>query len=115
MIMEGKYIFAIVILGLFFLLIFVSFAFLEYARIKDEKLQAWIDERYADKDLNKPDYDHIMSDEEIPAVQTVQEAVAEVNDIDEDVVDDESIPIDTYGKIDIEGIEEITGNYEGNK
>lgn len=110
--MEGKYIFAIVVLGIFFLLIFVSFAFLEYGRIKEDKLQAWINERYANNELNKPDYDTVAEEEEIP-VQAVQESGIDEKVIDEDTADDEKVPDESYGKIDVEGIEEITGNYNG--
>lgn len=114
--MDGKYIFAIVILGLFFLLILVSFAFLEYSRVKAEKLQNWISERYSNKDFNRPDYDHVSSDEEIPVVQVVQDVINEVNVADEESVEEVPPEIDdSYGKIDVEGIEEITGNYNGDK
>ena len=108
--MEFKYIFAIVVLGVFFLLIFVSFAVLEHGRVKDEKLQAWISEWYRSKKVNKYDYDAEQV-EEIP-VQKVEAVANEVADTVEDVEDE--VPVeDPYGKIDIEGIEEITGNYKG--
>ena len=114
--MDGKYIFAIVILALFFLLILISFAFLEYARIKNNKLQAWINERYENKDLNRPDYDHFTADEDVPAVQTVQDTANDANGADTDDVEEVQPNIeDTFGKIDLEGIEEITGNYTGDK
>lgn len=113
--MDGKYIFALVILGLFFLLILISFAFLEYLRKKDEKLQAWINDWYANNDLNKPDYDNITAEEEIP-VQSVQETVYEAVDTNEETEEDDLPNLDeAYGKIDVEGIEEITGNYDGSK
>ena len=48
--MEGKYIFAIIILGIFFVLILISLAFLELKRKSDARLQAWINERYANDD-----------------------------------------------------------------
>ena len=109
--MEAKYIFALIVLGVFFLLIFISFAFLERGRIKDEKLQAWIREQYNKKITKQYDYDSegeeefSVQDAVIPenADDTVEEEVAEVH-ID-----------DPYGKIDIEGIEEITGTYNGDK
>lgn len=110
--MDGKYIFAIIVLSVFFLLILISFAFLEYGRNKQSKLQAWINERYADKDLNSIDYDTVMSDEEIP------EQRAQTTEAVSDEADDEEIPKnleEVYGKIEVEGIEEITGNYDGNK
>lgn len=112
--MDGKYIFAIVILGLFFLLILVSFAFLEFARIKEERLQNWINERYSNKDLNKFDYDTAPDDDEITE-QAVPELVNEFAEVNEETVDAEPDLDGSYGKIDVEGIEEITGNYNGNK
>ena len=114
--MDGRYIFAIVILGVFFLLILVSFAFLEYARIKNNKLQDWINERYDNKDLNRPDYDHITADDDIFPVQTVQETASEVDENKEETEEEVLQNIeDSFGKIDLEGIEEITGNYNGDK
>ena len=109
--MEAKYIFAIIVLGVFFLLIFVAFAVLERGRIKDEKLQSWISERYNNKELKVHDYDS-ADDEEIPPEKTEAEAI-------EDQTEEEG-PVEVnrdeaYGKIDIEGIEEITGNYKGDK
>lgn len=109
--MEFKYIFAIAVLGVFFLLIFISFAFLEYGRIKEEKLQAWIVEQYSIKKVKNYEYAEDNGEE----ISTQSPEAAAVN---EDV-EEESIPEvhldDPYGKIDIEGIEEITGNYNGDK
>ncbi len=114
--MDGKYIFALIILGLFFLLILVSFAFLEYSRIKENKLQAWINKIHENKSMNRPDYDHFTADEEIPDLQSVQETVTEIDDAEEQNEEKAASNIDeTYGKIDLEGIEEITGNYNGDK
>ena len=109
--MEFKYIFAIVILSVFLLLIFISFAILELGRIKDEKLQVWIIEQYKRDVVNKFDYD-AENDEEIPLPE--MKAVEDEPDIEDDDVADVHIE-DPYGKIDIEGIEEITGNYNGDK
>ena len=110
--MEFKYIFAIVVLGIFFLLIFVSFAVLERGKIKDEKLQTWIRELYASREVNKYDYDAEELDEiPLPKLETVtDDAVDKAEEVKEDVHID-----DPYGKIDIEGIEEITGTYNGDK
>lgn len=113
--MDGKYIFALIVLGVFFLLMFVSFALLEYGRIKDQKLQAWISEQYKKKNVKKYDYD-ADEDEPIPAREAA--VTDEVDDIGEVPVAETTVekPIDeTYGKIDVEGIEEITGNYNGDK
>ena len=107
--MEAKYIFALIVLGMFFILIFISFAFLELGRVREERLQAWVSERYSDKNINKRDYE---SDDSVEVTPIKAETVAD------DVVDEEEppaeVPIeDPYAKIDIEGIEEITGNYKG--
>ena len=113
--MEGKYIFALIVLGVFFLLMFVSFALLEYGRIKDQKLRAWISEQYNKKDVKKYDYDSADGDELIPA-RKAETVTDEVDDADEVAVAEAPVekPIDeAYGKIDVEGIEEITGNYNG--
>lgn len=110
--MEFKYIFAIVVLGIFFLLIFVSFAVLEHGKIKDEKLQAWIKDLYSSREVKKFDYDSEELDEiPLPKIET---ATDEVTDTAEEETEDVHID-DPYGKIDIEGIEEITGNYNGDK
>ena len=114
--MEGKYIFALIVLGVFFLLMFVSFAILEYGRIKEQKLQAWISEQYNKKDVKKYDYDADEDDEPVPAREA---AVADdVEEVDEVTAAEPPVAkaIDeAYGKIDVEGIEEITGNYNGDK
>ena len=110
--MDGRYIFAIVILGVFFLLIFVSFAVLEYGRIREAKLQEWISEQYDSKEVHKYDYDTEGEDELFPEQETA--ATEEVADVGEEI--DEDAPVeDTFGKIEVEGIEEITGNYNGDK
>ena len=109
--MEFKYIFAIAVLGVFFLLIFISFAFLEYGRIKEEKLQAWIMEQYSNEKVKDYEYAEDNS-EEISSQSSESDSVKEEKE-------EESVPElhldDPYGKIDIEGIEEITGNYNGDK
>ena len=111
--MEGKYIFALIVLGVFFLLIFVSFALLEYGRIKEEKLQSWIDEQYDSKEVKKYDYD-TEDENDLFSEQKAEAVSEEVSDIVEEVPENVTIE-DVYGKIDVEGIEEITGNYKGDK
>ena len=108
--MEFKYIFAIIVLCIFFLLIFISFAILEYGRVKEEKLQAWIMEQYSSEGVKN--YEYAADDEEIPS-QTA-ETVEEKEDIEEEIPPEAHLD-DPYGKIDIEGIEEITGTYNGDK
>lgn len=110
--MEWKYIFAIVVLISFFLLVLVSFAFLEYGRIKEERLQAWIKERYADKDLNKYDYDNVTSDDEVVA-HSVDETQTDDAESKEEPVEEVQQVQAVPDKLEVEGIEEITGNYNG--
>lgn len=111
--MNGKYIFAIVVLAVFFVLIFISFAILEYGRIRRDKLQSWIDDQYNSKDVHKYDYDAEDEEDLIP-VRKMESLVEDVKKASEKVTDDTPAD-DTYGKIDVEGIEEITGNYNGDK
>ena len=111
--MDAKYIFAIVVLGVFFVLIFISFALLEYGRIRRDKLQAWISEQYNSKDVHKYDYDAEDEEDLIPE-RKMENIVEEVKKSSEKVADD-SPADETFGKIDLEGIEEITGNYNGDK
>ena len=108
--MEFKYIFAIAVLGIFLLLIFISFALLERGRIRGEKLQSWIMEQF--NSANVKNYEYDADDEEISEQTT--EAVVEKEDIEEESSPEVQLD-DPYGKIDIEGIEEITGNYNGDK
>ena len=110
--MEAKYIFAIVVLGVFFIVIFFSFVLLEYGRIKEAKLQAWINEQYDSKEVKKYDYD--ATDEDEPIIVQKAAVVDEAKDADEEVKADVSVE-DAYGKIDVEGIEEITGTYKGDE
>ena len=111
--MEGKYIVAIVVLAVFFVLIFISFAVLEYGRIRKDKLQAWINAQYDSKLVHKYDYDAEDEEDLIP-VQKMENIAEEVKKSSEKVAEDAHAD-DTYGKIDVEGIEEITGNYKGDK
>ena len=110
--MEAKYIFAIVILGVFFIVIFFSFVFLEYGRVKEAKLQAWIDEQYDSKEVKKYDYDSTDEDEliAVPKATVADEVTDELEEVKPEITKE-----DAYGKIDLEGIEEITGNYNGDK
>ncbi|GEM_PF-4558400 len=114
--MEGKYIFAIIILGIFFVLILISLAFLELKRKSDARLQAWINERYANDDLNNFDYDTVSAEEELSNQSIREENNVEIIAPEEVAKQNEEpeIPVsDSYGKIEVEGIEEITGNYNG--
>ena len=109
--MDPKYIFAIVALSLFFVLFIIFFAMLARKRRMEARLQAWLYEVYSDKNLIKMDYDSADEDEPVQSL-TVSAADAapaqdEKKEAEEPVKTDE-----LYGKIEIEGIEEITGNYK---
>lgn len=110
--MEPKYIVAIVALSVFFVLFIIFFILLARRRKMEAKLQAWLYEVYSDKNLIKMDYDSANDDE---SVQTVQGAVrrAEMNmDANQEESDEVQLKIEeAFNKIEIEGIEEITGNY----
>ena len=97
--MDAKYIFAIVILGVFFVLIFVSFAFLEYGRIKEQKLRAWINELYDSKEVKKYDYDADDEDDGILEQET-ESSAGEVEDSDEEIAEVEQF-VEAFDKIDV--------------
>ena len=109
--MEPKYIVAIVALGVFLILFLVFFVLLARRRKTEAKLQAWLQEVYSDKNLIKLDYEDVAGDE---IAQTADRTVRQAGDIDY-VTRDESEEVqsseDAYAKIEAEGIEEITGNY----
>lgn len=112
--MEPKYIFAIVALSLFLVLFIIFFAMLAHKRKMEAKLQAWLYEVYSDKNLVKMDYD--MSEEDEP-IQPVRNSAAlpesETKEESGDGNEEVQLKIDEfYDKIEIEGIEEITGNYK---
>lgn len=111
--MEAKYIVAIVVLGVFLMIMFVSVVILERGHIKDVKLRTWIREQYSSEDVRKHDYDSEEDSEEIPEQETETAAEEPLEAVEEDV--EEEPPEEVYGKIDVEGIEEITGNYNGDK
>lgn len=113
--MEPKYIFAIVALGLFAFLFLIFFALLAHRRKMEAKLQAYLYEVYSDRNLIKSDYD--FSGEESPQSFVVREARTADTEIFEEEKDgmQQLRMEDIYGKIEIEGIEEITGNYNPNK
>ncbi len=105
--MDPKYIFAIVALSLFFVLFIIFFAMLARKRRMEARLQAWLYEVYSDKNLIKMDYDSADEDEPVQSV-TVSAADASPAQ-DEKKEAEEAVKTDElYGKIEIEGIEEIT-------
>ena len=110
--MEPKYIVAIVAVGLFAFLFLIFFILLAHRRRMEAKLQAYLYEVYSDKNLIKSDYD--FSDDEVVQPFVVREArTSEHEDYKEENEDIQQLKMeDIYGKIDSEGIEEITGNYK---
>ena len=109
--MEPKYIFAIVAVSVFAFLFLIFFILLARRRKMEAKLQAYLYELYSDKNLVKRDYD--FSGEETPHSFVVREERSADGEKFEDEKDDmQQIKMeDIYGKIEVEGIEEITGNY----
>lgn len=108
--MEPKYIVAIVALGVFLILFLIFFVLLARRRKMEAKLQAWLHEIYSDDNLIKLDYEDVAGDE---TAQTSDRPVRQAADVDY-VTREESEevqPEDAYAKIETEGIEEITGNY----
>ena len=110
--MEPKYIVAVVSVGLFAILFLIFFMSLVYRRKTEAKLQAYIHEVYSDKSLLKANYESV-SDENSPLPDTRRMAHdgRPVMPSDEQ---DETTQLkmeDVFGKMEIEGIEEITGNY----
>ena len=112
--MEPKYIVAIVALSVFFILFSIFFILLAHKSKTEAKLQAWLNEIYSDKNLIKIDYDSVSEDDEIVTApkETATESAVETTEEKEDM---QTKPTEEYGKLEIEGIEEITGNYEPDK
>ena len=81
----------------------------------EAKLQAYLCKMYSDKNLVKSDYD--FSGEEVPQSFVVREERNSEDEIfEEELEESQQLKMeDVYGKIEIEGIEEITGNYKPNK
>ena len=112
--MEPKYIFAIVALSIFLVLFIIFFAVLAHKRKMEAKLQAWLYEVYSDKNLVKMDYD--TSDEDEPVRLSgahVQTEAVKAEEVRDEIKEELQQKVEgLYDKIEIEGIEEITGNYK---
>lgn len=102
--MEPKYIVAIVALSLFFLLFLIFFVLLSHRRKMEARLQAWLYERYSSKNLSEVDYDTDISDD--AALRELQNGGRRAESEEVQLKIEEA-----FNKIEIEGIEEITGNY----
>lgn len=112
--MEPKYIVAIVALSVFFVLFLIFFVLLAHKRKTEAKLQAWLNEIYSDKNLVKMDYDSVSEEDEI--IPEPKEKTAEpATETKEEKEEAQTKTTEEYGKLEIEGIEEITGNYEPDK
>lgn len=106
--MEPKYIFAIVAVGLFFIFFLIFFMLLAYRRNAEAKLQAYIQDFYSDKNLLKIDYDS-AADENMPQVVEGRRPITAASRDDEET----QLKIEeVFTKVEVEGIEEITGNYQ---
>ena len=110
--MEPKYIVAVVAVGLFAILFLIFFMLLVYRRKTEARLQAYIHEVYSDKSLLKSSYESVSVDDKSPLPDTRRVAydgrpLMQNEDSEETQLKME----DVFGKMEIEGIEEITGNY----
>lgn len=86
---------------------------LAHKRKAEARLQAYISEMYSEKNLVKTDYE-FTEDEDAPKTYAVREArIGSENFVEEEKDDSQQMKMeDIYGKIEFEGIEEITGNYK---
>ena len=107
--MEPKYIVAIVAVGLFSILFLIFFMLLAYRRRMEARLQAYIHEVYSDKNLIKVDYDS-AANEEVPKNYDLFGATDGQSARKEEETQQKLEEV--FGKMEIEGIEEITGNYQ---
>ena len=110
--MEPKYIVAITALSLFCVLFFIFFILLAHRRKAEAKLQAWLHEVYSDRNFIKSDYDAVPVDDE--ALKLIENGMrkAETQNGEKQEAEEVQLKIDdAFNKIEIEGIEEITGNY----
>ncbi len=111
--MESKYIVAIVALSIFLIMFLIFFVLLARRRKTEAKLQAWLHEVYSDKNLIRLDYETSGGDE---AVQSSERGIRYAEDLvsteEKEPNDEVQLKIEeAFSKIESEGIEEITGNY----
>ena len=94
--MEPKYIVAIVAVGVFFIFFLIFFVLLAHRR------------NYADKNLVKIDYDS-AADDSVPSLVEGRKPVSAASEPEEET----QLKIEeVFTKTEVEGIEEITGNYQ---
>lgn len=107
--MESKYIVAIISGGIFIILLLI-YIILKAVRNKRElKERVRISEIYKDKELPRIDYDFAAYDEESSEIFGEGSKREKHTTIDEEL----DTPLDeVFAKIDSEGMEEITGNYQ---
>lgn len=114
--MSLLYIVSIVVGGIFGLMILICIALTAIREQKNETRMAAIEKMYASPDLNKMEYDTAFYDDEIADLLfgsqpvekqvTIEDVLTEKNSVNQ-TAQQESV----FSKIDVEGLEEITGNY----
>ncbi len=111
--MEPKYIVAITAGGIF-LILFLVFIILAAHRQKVEKrLQERLDKEYSNENLAKMEYDFANYDDETVKMLSADSEKSETQVTIYDVLSEElAQPEEVFGKIESEGMEEITGNYK---
>ena len=110
--MESKYIIAIVAVGLFAVLFLIFFMMLAYRRNMEAKLQMYLHEAYSEKNLIKFNYDAV-DENAPPIIEGRVSAIAELAVARHAEQEEQQLQIDeVYGKMEKDGIEEITGNYK---
>ncbi len=112
--MELKYIVAIAAGGLFLLLFLINLLVAAHRRKVERQLQDHLDEVYSDKNLAKMEYDSAVYDEETAKMIAKHRQEDEKQVTIYDVLTDGKLtpPEEVFGKIENEGMEEITGNYK---
>ncbi len=111
--MEPKYIVAIVVGGIFFIMLVTYVIFTVRIGYLEKLRRSEIEKMYSDKNLVKMDYDFAIYDEETAKLLAENERKSGQLTID-DVLADSGLAVDesVFGTIDSEGLEEITGNYK---
>lgn len=110
--MEPKYVISIVIVGIFSILFFIYFILLIHKRRDEAKQRRFIFEMYEKNNQEKFNYDAV--DENAPPIVEGRASAAETLAATKDE-DDHAVQIhvdELFGKVDKDGIEEITGSYK---
>lgn len=114
--MDPKYIVAIVAGGVFLVLFIVFIIVSAYRRKIEARLQARIAKEYSDENLAKMEYDFAVYDEEtVKLLSGAAEIPVTQVSIYDVLSEDLAQPEEVFGKIESEGMEEITGNYKPGK